>query len=415
MKDSLNISDLGDFEYTFTNRELEDVLGFIERRQSGISTEEAVEDPNLPFFLPASVPLALQFQPHQSDPSLCLNLDAVACPPGEEVTGGIASQIAAAGYIPCIFDNEEEDENNKSTIPLPGSMLLPGEEQQDVTNGREGAAPSTRSKTVFAGIPQASKEQRHMEIKASISHSTVEKQRRDRINSLIDELRELVPPQPTDKEAEQRNGAVPLNNPPSYSEPSRRPKHAVLSDTIALVRDLRSQLAAVQIEATQAQQKGIATPVYTTAANTPPGTSSPSPPSELQVGIGPAAVAAAAAAAVAVAAGAASPFSTSTPGPEGVEIAAGKGCMYVKVHCRDRHGLLADIVRTLKAIHLEITTAAITTTAAGNVYDVFQVTLTPGTAKTTAENIRDSVIAVLASNIGPDGGDTVSEKKRRAR
>jgi hypothetical protein len=56
----------GDFDYTFTNRELEDVLGFIERHQSGISVEEAVEDPNLPFFLPASVPLALQFQVSKS-------------------------------------------------------------------------------------------------------------------------------------------------------------------------------------------------------------------------------------------------------------------------------------------------------------------------------------------------------------
>lgn len=305
-------------------------------------------------------------------------------------------------------------EDNKSTISLPGSIILPGEGEQDAANGG-GAIPATRSETCIAPIPQASKQQRSIGIKPPISHSTVEKQRRDRINSLIDELRELVPPQLADKEAEQRNGAVPPSNSLSPSESGRRPKHAVLSDTIVLVRDLRSQLEAARIEVTQAQQQGIATTTNATAANNPLGTASNSPPSELQVGIGPAAVAAAAAAAVAVAAGAASPFSSSTPGPEGVEIAPGKGFMYIKVHCRDRHGLLSDIVRTLKAIHLEITTAAITTTAAGNVYDVFQVALTPGSAKLTAKDISDSVIAALASNIGPDGGDSVSEKKRRAR
>lgn len=118
--------------------------------------------------------------------------------------------------------------------------------------------------------------------------------------------------------------------------------------------------------------------------------------------------------AVAAAAAAASPLSASAPGPEGVEIAPGEGCMYVKVHCKDRHGLLSDIVRTLKAIPLEITTAAITTTATGNVYDVFQVVPAPGTPTTTAEQIKDSVVAAMHNGHAPND-DTTSEKKRRAR
>ena len=58
---------------------------------------------------------------------------------------------------------------------------------------------------------------------AYVSHSAAEKQRRDRINSLIDELRGIVPPQ---------GGG---------QDNSKRPKHAVLSDTIVLLKRLLSE------------------------------------------------------------------------------------------------------------------------------------------------------------------------------
>ncbi|KAJ9530925.1 hypothetical protein QJQ45_028778 [Haematococcus lacustris] len=72
--------------------------------------------------------------------------------------------------------------------------------------------------------------------KPPVSHSTVEKQRRDRINALIDELRELVPPQ--------KGGQVAPSNPgmsakdAAAAAEARRPKHVVLADTIALLRQL---------------------------------------------------------------------------------------------------------------------------------------------------------------------------------
>ena len=43
------------------------------------------------------------------------------------------------------------------------------------------------------------------------------------------------------------------------------------------------------------------------------------------------------------------------------------------MNCRDRRGLLSDVITALKSFPLEITTAAVTTTADGYVYDVFQV------------------------------------------
>ncbi|GFH21651.1 uncharacterized protein HaLaN_19003, partial [Haematococcus lacustris] len=72
--------------------------------------------------------------------------------------------------------------------------------------------------------------------KPQISHSTVEKQRRDRINSLIDELRELVPPQKGSQAAPSTAG---LNaKDAAAAAEARRPKHVVLADTIALLKQL---------------------------------------------------------------------------------------------------------------------------------------------------------------------------------
>ncbi len=38
----------------------------------------------------------------------------------------------------------------------------------------------------------------------------------------------------------------------------------------------------------------------------------------------------------------------------GVKVEPGKGCLYVKVHCADRRGLLADIIAALKSMPLEV-------------------------------------------------------------
>lgn len=69
-----------------------------------------------------------------------------------------------------------------------------------------------------------------------VSHSTIEKQRRDRINSLIDELRELVP------------SAATLKGPDGGD--MKRPKHVVLSDTISLLKRLQEKVCPCTIYVT---------------------------------------------------------------------------------------------------------------------------------------------------------------------
>ncbi|KAI8472770.1 MAG: hypothetical protein J3K34DRAFT_502283 [Monoraphidium minutum] len=65
----------------------------------------------------------------------------------------------------------------------------------------------------------------------ALSHSTIEKQRRDRLNALLDELGALVPP------------------PCGRQDGGRRPKHLILSDAIALLAALRGRVAAGEGEA----------------------------------------------------------------------------------------------------------------------------------------------------------------------
>lgn len=44
------------------------------------------------------------------------------------------------------------------------------------------------------------------------------------------------------------------------------------------------------------------------------------------------------------------------------------------MNCKDRKGLLSDVVSALRAFPIVISTAAITTTKDGSVHDVFEVT-----------------------------------------
>ncbi len=73
--------------------------------------------------------------------------------------------------------------------------------------------------------------------KPFVSHSVAEKQRRDRINTLIDELREIVPPQARGGDGGDGGSPTAAEAAP-LKENAKRPKHEVLADTISLMRRL---------------------------------------------------------------------------------------------------------------------------------------------------------------------------------
>jgi hypothetical protein len=186
-----------------------------------------------------------------------------------------------------------------------------------------------------------------------ISHSTVEKQRRDRLNSLIDELSDIVPP------ADPKYG--------NDASSVRRPKHVVLSDTINLLKAMQAKLQIEEAEICTLKQQAAAVTAIAAA-------------SHQQQGL-----------AAAAAGGSGSPLSPAGSdgcdtglaalplAPEGgvpssgVLVEQGVNCLFVKVNCRDRKGLLSDVVSALRAFPVVICTAAITTTKDGTVHDVFEV------------------------------------------
>ncbi|KAF8065960.1 PSS2 [Scenedesmus sp. PABB004] len=247
------------------------------------------------------------------------------------------------------------------------------------SGGRAGAAPAG-GEGVSSGAGKA----------GAGSHSSVEKQRRDRLNSLIDELSDIVPP------GDPKYGAD------SLSASVRRPKHVVLADTIALLRAMQTKLAIEEAEITTLKHQAAAVAAMAAAQQ--------SQQAAHQQELAAATAAAAAAAAVngavpsplarggGAGAGAGTPALPLAPacrgGATGVLVEAGvDNCLFVKVNCKDRKGLLGDVVGALKAFPVVIATAAITTTTDGTVHDVFEVRIEDESV--TAEDIQCAVHSAL--------------------
>lgn len=66
------------------------------------------------------------------------------------------------------------------------------------------------------------------------------------------------------------------------------------------------------------------------------------------------------------------------PASVGVLVEEGEASYTVRVHCKDRRGLLSDITAALQELPLRITRASITTSDAGAVADVFELAYEPG-------------------------------------
>ncbi|RMZ57043.1 hypothetical protein APUTEX25_002275 [Auxenochlorella protothecoides] len=364
----------GDFDYTFTDKELEDVLGFMERQQ-----------PHLASTLPTPETVNLRAQPQPYDYGL-LHVGGGGFDPGR-MSPFLPSDSPGLGVKLELLDSPQQAPQPPG-MPHPGAMFSrghpdslppvpptahpPRQQQQQQQGGGGGSAA--------AGGGQSSRG-------SDARHSTVEKQRRDRINSLIDELRDLVPPQAGCGTGEAAEGSD-----------SRRPKHVVLADTIQLVRDLQEKLVTSEPrprrQGTSSTSVSAAGAEHDSSALCPPGefhrelssNSQRSADSHPDLPQAP---------------------DDASPMEEGVVVEAVDDTFYVKVHCKDRAGLLADIVRALKTMPLEITSAAVTTTRHGMVCDVFQVRLERGEAVSLSA-LRDAVMAVIFDSVA------VGEKKRRA-
>jgi hypothetical protein len=189
-----------------------------------------------------------------------------------------------------------------------------------------------------------------------ISHSTVEKQRRDRLNSLIDELSDIVPP------ADPKYG--------NDASSVRRPKHVVLSDTINLLKAMQAKLQIEEAEICTLKQQAAAVTAIAAASHQQQGMAAAAAAcgngSPLSPAGSPEGCCDTGAAALPLAPEGAVPTS-------GVLVEQGVNCLFVKVNCRDRKGLLSDVVSALRAFPVVICTAAITTTKDGTVHDVFEV------------------------------------------
>lgn len=207
-----------------------------------------------------------------------------------------------------------------------------------------------------------------------MSHSLVEKQRRDRINSLIDELRELVPPQEVQ---------------PGEPADVKRPKHIVLSDTISLLRRLMQNGTldgSGFVKWEQGQERE--------------GTSNVAGSSQGTFGEGSGDV-------QGKSSGMTLPLQE-TIFADGVTVEAGQGCLLIKINCKDRRGLLSDIITHLRRMPLEIKSAAVTTTAESCVMDVFEVVLDADSGL-SAQDVQCNMQAFLYSSNLESSGD----KRRR--
>jgi len=302
-----------EFDYVFTDRELQEIIGLMDINQGDDKeTQEAVQA-QLPESL--SLPRAgLQFQPH-----------------AKPQAGSSANQPPKAAPDPV-----------KKIAPNYKNSILPCKES--------------------------------INTKPTVSHSLVEKQRRDRINSLIDELRELVPPQEVQ---------------PGEPMDVKRPKHIVLSDTISLLRRLMQNGTldgSGFVKWEQGQERE--------------GTSNVAGSSQGTFGEGSGDM-------QGKSSGMTLPLQE-TIFADGVTVEAGQGCLLIKINCKDRRGLLSDIITHLRRMPLEIKSAAVTTTAESCVMDVFEVVLDADSGL-SAQDVQCNMQAFLYSSNLESSGD----KRRR--
>lgn len=295
----------------FTDHELTDMLSFFEKNDHGLLSQHVDAPDEL-----ANVPLS------------STSLDASSDAPLKHEQSGTNSPVMTSSTtnmgVPYCGLLGTGTQPHHPARPFAGLLVAQNGAVLGVVPHQAIAAPD-----YSLGMQQVAVQGGAKDSKFNISHSTIEKQRRDRINSLIDELRDLVP----------SAGAV---RGPDGSD-MKRPKHVVLSDTITLLKALRDKSERDQEQLHELKRIVSDKPAAAGASVCP---ELPQAPAHL-------------------------------PASVGVLVEEGPGCFLVKVNCKDRRGLLGDIARALGGLPLQITRAAITTSHGGCVYDVFEIALEP--------------------------------------
>lgn len=435
-------SDLENADYTFTDKELQEVLGFVEVMSAtnhtsdlaqgleclSVPSKGARDNSLLPVFgsgttMDASMlanvmksgvpPAGLQFQPHVAPATATahpvLNRTADFAPNGMASSASLPfagllhaqSQPTASQIDPS---NMQHMLLQQGTIPsaLPYNLQVTTQAARLQTAALAGAsnvaigaggvkAKQEASAPRRAEAPQPS----GGEHGAKVSHGASEKQRRDRINAMIDELRVLIPPMTNDGS---NHGA-----PDSFSLPDgRRSKYVVLHNTIQAVHMMQQQIKdqAAELEALRAFKAAVTAGGGGVAAMVQPATGADS-----EMAASPQAMTGLIAATAAgmsnedtdengsASSSGCEKTASGHPAPH-VEVDMGPDHCYIKVTCEDRRGLLADILRSLQPLPLEISRAAITTShETGMVTDIFE--MKPDPAAGTANEVKEQVLSRL--------------------
>ena len=204
---SSQISNLSpnEFDYTFTDKELQDILGFMEHQAGG---QDAAATSVPPPFLSAPPPssLGLQFQPHPAP--VQSGSTVAALPYDQNSTAGVKGEVASSsnGFVPTFGGTNGlhlagGHPGTRSNAYHTNSMQLPDRRSslqpiQGTATNRQDRGQKAASCNMLhccflylqSPISCANAFAFCAEPRQHISHSTVEKQRRDRINSLIDEV-----------------------------------------------------------------------------------------------------------------------------------------------------------------------------------------------------------------------------------
>jgi len=441
-------------EYTFTDRELHDVIEFFEvmntppnhqslggkttqwtttsNRQNPVASTsfDVGEYMNLPSSLPSQPAIGtLQFHPRTSPDD---DLHDMPQQPHSTLPQNIR-QPYSSRQLPVKHEwNDRGEQPNASNVVTPQGNLRElhgrgasgsGNDFSAVTNsglntmGRIGvnnglstpALDSSRMSGLNTHVD-------HLlgpgylcedELPLKVSHGASEKQRRDRINSMIDQLRLLVPP---------RGGGaqdpVAMSAADAAMMEGKRSKYLVLAETIQLLRQQQRQIeekdaelaqlrawkrqhqqqggggrsphteCALELELLETQNLQIKSNCTSETGNSQTYGEEDSEDESMNMrGAEPA----------------------KHLEVSGVVVDMGPNHCYIKITMLDRRGLLSDILNAIATLPLEVKRAAITTSRDGKVTDIFEVILDPGT-QLSEEELRNQVLSALFASESVSSG-----------